>query len=220
MDKKFCIFDMDGTLVDSMGWWERMEFDYLIARGAQPGPQLNALVARLKPLTLIDAAGVFISELGFRDTPQHIADEMNAVMAENYRLRVPVKPGVKEYLEALRQRGAKLCTASATDVRLVKICLERLGIAEYFDFMMSCEEVHASKDRPDVYFEAARRLGSKPADTAVFEDSLRALRTAKAAGFYAVAVYDVHSEADLPELRRICDEYIGDWNRAARKLSC
>jgi HAD superfamily hydrolase (TIGR01509 family) len=218
MDKNFCIFDMDGTLVDSMGWWEKMEFEYLYARGAKPGARLNALVARLKPLTLIDAAKVFISELGFRDTPQHIADEMNAVMMENYRLNVPIKPGVKEYLEALQQRGAKLCTASATDVRLVKICLERLGIAKYFDFMLSCEEAGASKDKPNVYFEAARRLGSAPADTAVFEDSLRALRTAKNAGFYAVAVYDIHSEADLPELRRICDEYISDWHSASLEL--
>ena len=218
MDKKFCIFDMDGTLVDSMGYWQRMERDYLARRGAKPGPALEELIERLKPMTLADAAKAFIAELGFSGTPQQIVDEMSAIMAENYRLRVPLKPDVKDYLTALRARGARLCTASATGAGQVKLCLDRLGIGSLFDFMISCVDVGASKDRPDVYFEAARRLGAKPEETAVFEDSLKALTTAKKAGFYAVAVWDEASSPDWPALCELADEAIKSWSEAAQKL--
>lgn len=218
MDKLFCIFDMDGTLVDSMGWWQRMEFRYLLEHGAKPGAQLDALVARLKPLTLADAAKIFVDELELRKTPQTITAEMNALMEENYRFRVPLREGVADYLDALHRRGARMCTASATDAHLVKICLERTGIASYFDFMLSCADVGASKDRPGVYFEAARRLGASPSDCAVFEDSLQALTTAKRAGFYAVGIYDANSHGDQARLRRLADEYAGSWREALEKL--
>ncbi len=218
MDKKFCIFDLDGTLVDSMSYWRGLEFDYLKSHGAQEGPKLDALVERLKPMTLIDAAQEFIKELGFSGTPESIAADMNAVMREHYRLRVPLKPGVEKYLKSLHDHGVKMCVASATEGELVRTCLSRLGVVDYFEFILSCLDVGASKDRPDVYFEAARRLGAKPNEAATFEDSLSALRTAKGAGFYAVAVYDDFSRDDWPTLRDLADECVTSWPDAAAAL--
>ena len=218
MDKQYCIFDMDGTLVDSMGYWQGMEREYLARRGAQPGPALEELIERLKPMTLWDAAQAFIAELGFSGTAEQIVAGMNAVMEENYRLRVPLKPDVAEYLTILRGRGAKLCTASATITPLVKMTLDRLGVGHLFDFMLSCVDVGASKDRPDVYFAAAARMGAKPEEVAVFEDSLQALTTAKKAGFYAVAVWDDHSLSDWPALCALADETVESWGKAARLL--
>ncbi|MBQ9422096.1 MAG: HAD-IA family hydrolase, partial [Pyramidobacter sp.] len=130
----------------------------------------------------------------------------------------PLKPDVKAYLTALKSRGAKLCTASATGEPLVKLCLDRLGIGSLFDFMISCVDVGASKDRPDVYFEAARRMGAKPEETAVFEDSLKALTTAKRAGFYAVAVWDEASAGDWPALCELADEAVRSWAEATAAL--
>ena len=218
MDKRFCIFDMDGTLVDSMDYWHGLQKDYIMARGVAWDEKIIELVERLRPMTLVDAGRELIRELGFTGTPQSIADDMNAIMHENYRLRVPLKDGADAYLAALKGRGAKLCTASATDVPLVKTCLERLGIAGYFDFMLSCEEVGRSKDCPDVYFEAARRLGAQPSEIAVFEDSLVALKTAKDAGFHAVAVADSANAAVWEKLCGIADETVTDWEEAAAAL--
>lgn len=218
MDKKICIFDMDGTLIDSMGFWRRMERDYLTARGVAPGPLLEDIIMRLKPMTLTDAGRLFIDDLGFSGTPESIAAEMSAVMEDNYRLRVPLKPGIEAYLRALRARGVRLCTASATATPLVRLCLERLGIAGLFDFMISCVDVGASKDRPDVYFAAARRLDAAPRDIAVFEDSLKALTTAANAGFYTVAVYDEASDADWPALLKLADTSVKSWDEATRAL--
>lgn len=219
MNKKFAVFDMDGTLVDSMGYWQRMERECLLRRGAKAGPRLEALIARLKPMTLLDAARIFIAELGFSGTPDRIVAEMNESMRRHYERDVPLKPGVKEYLCGLVRRGAALCTASATDTPLVELCLRRLGVDREFRFLLSCGEVGASKDRPDVYLEAARRLGSVPAETAVFEDSLSALTTAKNAGFYTVAVYDAASAGDWPALQALADECVADWTKAAAEQS-
>jgi len=96
--------------------------------------------------------------------------------------------------------------------------LTRLGIARHFDFMISCVDVGASKDRPDVYLAAAERFGAAPAETAVFEDSLRALTTARNAGFYTVAVADTASADDWPALCALADETVLSWAEAAEAL--
>ncbi len=218
MDKKFCIFDLDGTLADSMGYWRRLEYDYLTERGVEPGPKMDELVERLKPMTLIDAGRAFIDELGLSGTPESIAEEMNEVMRGHYRFRVPLKDGVKDYLTALRARGTTLCVASATDSPLVRTCLQRLGADGFFEFVVSCVDVAASKVKPDVYLEAARRLGAKPGECAVFEDAVTALRTAKSAGFYTVAVYDEYSSEDWEDLKKLADESVLSWPDALRAL--
>ena len=217
MDKKYCIFDMDGTLTDSMGYWQSIGREYLGLRGIEPSEELLNLI---KPMTQLECCEVFIKEFALPSTAQAMADEMNAMMFEHYRRDVPLKEGVTAYLEALKRRGARLCTASATDVPLVRECLTRLGIQKYFDFNISCEEVGAGKHSPAVYLEAARRLGSGPEQTAVFEDSLFALKTARSAGFYTVACYDHVSGADWPELTRLARESVPSWGEALKALGC
>src|SRR5699024_5440718 len=114
----------------------------------------------------------------------------------------------------LKQQGAKLCVATATAEPLARACLERLGVAHYFDFILSCEAVGKGKTQPDVYLEAARRMGSSPGDTAVFEDALYAAQTAKEAGFYTVGVPEASYEQDWPALAALADETIMDWRKA------
>ena len=110
-----------------------------------------------------------------------LTDELNAMMAAHYASDVEVKPGVPAYLEKLKQQGVKMCIASATSVPLVTICLERLGLKDYFEFFLSCVDVNASKDKPDVFIAAEKFLGTPRGQTWVFEDSLLAAQTAKAA---------------------------------------
>ena len=92
----------------------------------------------------------------------------------------------------------------------MKACLDRLGVLDYFDFLLSCEEVGWGKDRPDVYHEAARRLGASPGEIAVYEDALGAAKTAKMAGYYVVAVYDGGTQP-WEELKKLADEAIDNW---------
>ena len=109
-----------------------------------------------------------------------------------------------------------MCVASATAPELMESCLLRLGAARYFDFLLSCEEVGAGKHRPDVFWKAAERLGAPPCGIAVYEDALFAAKTAAAAGFYTVAVYDDSGKEDWDELTALADESILDWSVAAQ----
>ena len=211
MDKRFCIFDMDGTLVDSMHYWKGLGRDYLESLGIHPDERLLWMV---KAMTMLEGAAYFMDTFHIPGPPQRIVDEMEAMMEEHYRRDVPLKPGVKAYLERLRGRGCRLCVATATAEPLARQCLSRLGVDHLFDFILSCETLGVSKNRPDVFLEAARRLGAAPGETAVFEDALYAARTAREAGFYTVAVPEPSYAGDWPELSALADECILDWRNA------
>lgn len=210
MDKKYCIFDMDGTLTDSMGYWNALGDDYLRARGVEPP---EGLFDRFRAATMAESARYFM-ELGVPGPEERIVEDLCALMAENYRLRIPLKPGVAEYLEKLRAQGARLAVATATALPLVHACLRRLGVEDCFECFSSCESLGRSKEFPDVYLEAARRMGAKPEETVVFEDSLFAAHTAKKAGFRVVGVYETVNEEEWPALAELSEETITDWREA------
>lgn len=206
MDKPFAIFDMDGTLIDSMTYWERLAEEFLERKGIQV---VSAdLAERIKTMTMTQSAELFIREFGLPGTPETVAAEMNDMIDEHYRRDIPLKEGAAEYLKALKARGVRMCVASATAEHLMETCLKRLGVLEDFEFLLSCESVGAGKDRPDVYWKAARRLGSVPAETAVYEDALYAAQTAKKAGFYVVGVYDENASDKWKDLTVLADETV------------
>ena len=111
-----------------------------------------------------------------------------------------------------------MCVASATAEELMDACLSRLGVAQYFSFLLSCETVGVGKNQPDVYWEAAKRLGAEPAEIAVYEDALYAAETAKSAGFYTVTVWDDSNQPHWETLTVLADEVILDWRTAAQAL--
>ena len=176
MDKRFAIFDMDGTLVDSMGYWQRLSGEYLASKGVAENTE--KILERIKAMTVAEAAALFVQVFRLSGTAEDVAAEMNAMMDEHYRRDIPLKRGVMDYLEHLRQAGVRMCVASATAGELMEACLSRLDAAKYFEFLLSCEEVGSGKSRPDVFLEAARRLGAQPGEIAVYEDALHAAQTA------------------------------------------
>lgn len=207
MDKKFAIFDMDGTLVDSMIFWKNLASEYLYSKGVKSIPA--DLLEQIKPMTMPESAALFRTEFGLNGDPEA---EMNAMMDDHYRRDISLKPGVFEYLHMPSRKGVKMCVASATAEHLMASCLGRLGVLPCFDFLLSCETVGAGKGSPAVYLEAAHRLGADPAETAVYEDALYAVETAKNAGFYVVGVYD--ESADWEAVNSIADETILNWEDA------
>lgn len=214
MNKRYAIFDMDGTLIDSMGYWRDLAAEYLELNGVARERFTPEIAERIKPLTVRDTGALFIELFGIPATPESVANEINRIMNAHYENDVPLKPGAKEYLTQLKSQGVRMCIASATDRALVRKCLTRLGIIDFFDFTISCEEVGSGKNKPDVYIEAARRLGALPSETAVYEDALFAAKTAKQGGFYLVGVYDTNALAGWPELTKLADELITDWEKA------
>ena len=220
MNSRYAIFDMDGTLTDSMGYWHGTAREYLDSCHIARELQTAELMERIKTCTVTDTAVIFKEIFNISDSIETIDIKINAIMAAHYRDDVPLKPGASRYLRQLQASGVKLCVASATSAHLIDACLTRLGVRDCFDFLLSCEDVGASKSRPDVYLEAARRLGAPSAqDAAVYEDALRAAQTAKSAGFHIVGVYDSYADADWSALQALADETVTDWNKAADSLS-
>lgn len=213
MKKQFAIFDMDGTLVDSMGYWNRLADEFLARRGFPPlSPELQE---ESIALTMEGSANLFIRAYGLSETPEQICAEINGLMEQHYRTDVPLKPGAAAFLARMKAAGFRMCIASSTAPALLDICLRRLGVRDYFEFLLSCEEVGVGKTRPDVYLEAARRLGGTPENTVIFEDILVAARTAKGAGFSLGVIYDVNSDAEQPQLKTLADCYITRWDDPA-----
>jgi HAD superfamily hydrolase (TIGR01509 family) len=199
-----------------MIYWEKLAAEFLERKGVRTvSPDI---LERIKPMTMTESAALFIQEYGLPGTAESVAAEMNAMMDDHYRKDIPLKSGVQEYLETLHRKGVTMCVASATAEELMDACLSRLGIAQYFSFLLSCETVGAGKNQPDVYWEAAKRLGAEPAEIAVYEDALYAAETAKQAGFYTIAVRDDSSRPHWETLAALADEVIHDWREAAQAL--
>ena len=203
MHKPFAIFDMDGTLVASMDCWKGLSLEYLRSHGInEVEPEI---IEKIKPMTISQSAQLFIEHYHLPGSAESVAGQMNRMMELHYRQDIPMKPGITELLEQLQAEGVEMCVASATAKPLMEACLGRLGVLDKFRFLLSCEEVGFGKDRPDIYLEAARRLGASPEDSAVYEDAVYAARTAKAAGFCLVAVYDPSSHDRWEELSAMAD---------------
>ena len=200
------IFDVDGTLLDSMFIWDTIGETYLRSIGYQPKENLNET---FKNMSLHQAARYYQTEYGVTRSIDEIMDGVNAMLERYYRFEVPLKPGVAELLERLRQDGVKLCIATATDRHLVEAALDRCGVLSCFGEIFTCNEVGHGKDEPDIFEATLRFLGTRREETLVFDDALYAVRTAKEAGFLVAAVYDSH-ERSQAEVRARSDLYLED----------
>jgi HAD superfamily hydrolase (TIGR01509 family) len=200
------IFDVDGTLLDSMFIWDTIGETYLRSIGYQPKENLNET---FKNMSLHQAARYYQTEYGVTRSIDEIMDGVNAMLERYYRFEVPLKPGVAELLERLRQDGVRRCIATATDRHLVEAALDRCGVLSCFGEIFTCNEVGHGKDEPDIFEEALRFLGTRREETLVFDDALYAVRTAKEAGFPVAAVYDSH-ERSQAEVRARSDLYLED----------
>ena len=206
--KKYCILDMDGTIIDSMPYWNTLSPDYLREKGIRGC--FDDLPEKLKAMMMPEACAYLKKEYSLPESPEEIREQLSDVMRRRYEEDIPLKKGAWDYLTALKREGAELCIVTATAPELVRLCLQRLGVYDLFSFVLSCEEVGYGKERPDAFLEAARRLGAEPGEIAVYEDSLVALKTAREAGFYTVAVYDRFS-GYWEESLQTADEAIEEW---------
>lgn len=209
------IFDMDGTLLDSMPVWDHVGIDYLTGLGIRARPDLPE---KILTMSMHQAAAYFRSDYGVPFSEEEIIEGINAQIAAFYQDTAPAKDGAVDFLRALQQRGIKMCVATATDRPLAEAALRRTGLIDAFSYILTCTEVKAGKDRPDIFLEAQKRLGTPRERTLVFEDALYAIQTAKQAGFPVAAVYDESSRADQEQIRAIADYYLPSLSGAEEAL--
>lgn len=205
------IFDLDGTLLDSMGLWEQIDIDFLTRRGFEVPPDyLAAICSRSFP----EAAAYTIERFGLPDGVEALLAEWNGMAEHAYGHTVPMKPHAKWYLQALRERGAKLAVATSLPRALYGPVLRQHGIEAYFDVICSTDEVAYGKTRPDVFLLTAEKLGLPPAGCVLFEDILQAVKSGKAAGMTVYGVYDEASKDDWDEIVKTADGVLYNFKDA------
>ena len=215
MDIQGAVFDMDGTLLDSMEGWATAGERYLRRRGIEPRcGEADCLLYQ----GMIGAAEHFRREYGIRDDVQTVIDGINAEVEAYYRTQVTALPDVHAFLRTLKDRGVKLCVATATDRCLAQPVLERLGLMPFFERMFTCTELGTDKTVPLIYDAAAAFMGTPKASTWIFEDASYAVRTAKAAGYPVCAIYD-RFEKRAAYLKETADLYITNYGEALEKFA-
>ena len=200
---KGAIFDMDGTLLDSMPVWKRLTQGYLSGFGVTvtdeeyaacegfSQPQVAQYFADRYPDLPLDAQGIMKG--------------MDALITTRYETLAKPKDGVIAFLDGLRRRGVKMAIATLTARRHAEKALRERDMMDYFDFMLTIEDVGISKREPDIYLKSAEKLGLAPADCIVFEDAPYACATAKRAGFRVCGMVEPAYAAGENELRSVSD---------------
>ncbi|MDR2718165.1 MAG: HAD family phosphatase [Treponema sp.] len=208
---KAYIFDLDGTLLDSMGVWNQIDVDFLGKRGiAVPPDYMNAISS----MTFHETAAYTIKRFALSDSIDGLMREWNDMAAYAYSHTVQMKPYAKEYLMTLKERGLKLAVATSLSAELCDPVLRNNGIDTMFDVICNTDEAGHGKSRPDVFLLAAQRTGVPVGGCLVFEDILAAVKSAKSAGMSVCAVYDKTSANDWEEIKKTADYAIDDFRSA------
>lgn len=216
MEIKGAIFDLDGTLINSLFFWERfwekLGEKYLDDKNFLPELDMQKAV---RTVTFVDASEMIHWKYGF-GTPEEIYTLMYDFCVEIYQKEATFKPGAKELLDHMKSRGIKMCVASASMPDLVRVIFDKFGLDDYIPKIISCAEVGKGKSHPDVFIAAQNYLGISREDTWVFEDSAVSLRTASDAGFPTVGVFDQYNFGVSVE--DVSTEYIAEGDSFVRLI--
>lgn len=199
------IFDMDGTLTESMHLWIEIGRRYLEGLGYTVSPEQNHEMTRM----LLEPMALYMQDqFGLTRSQEQIIDEINQIVEPDYFGTVVVKPTVVESLEAMQERGIKMCVATATDRHLTEACLRRNGIDRFFSAVFTCGEEHCNKRTSLIYDKARAHLGTSPEETYIFEDTYVSILGAKQSGCRVVALEDRWSEKKRDLIKETADVYV------------
>ena len=202
------IFDLDGTILDSMFIWSEIGYKFLEEKGIQLPPGADE---QFTTMSLMEAAEYYIKHFDNTATIEGIVYDINKLVESFYFNEVLKKDGVNEFLEYLKNKGVKMCIATATDKYMVEKALERNGIRHYFSEIYTCNGVGAGKNTSVIYDVALEHLGTPKETTYVFEDALYAIETANKAGYNIVGIKDVSEKAPEKKIAKLCNYFIHEY---------
>lgn len=207
MNIKGAIFDIDGTVINSMPVWHDAGARFLRSIGVIPEPGLGDILFKE---TSVSGANYLINHYHLNLSLEQVIRGLNNEMVKYYSSEASFKGRARDLIENLCRRGIPITAATSTDHELVDVGLKKLGIWDSFKKVLCCTEYHTTKAEPKIFIAAADIMGSDPENTWVFEDGLYAVKTAKNAGFKVAGVYDDISRADQPEIKALSDQYLMD----------
>lgn len=204
---KAAIFDLDGTLLDSMWVWEDLVYDYLSGMGIKSPEGMREV---LKKLSLLEGCHYLKDILNLEKSAEDINEDMEKILESYYRDKLLLKPYVFETLESFKNRGVKMILATATDDALVAQTFSRIPVGHYFSFIQTSNALGIGKKDPRFFQIAIERLDEKPEDIWVFEDALHCMISAKKCNLKVVALKDDSNKGDWDEIVKVADITIDD----------
>ena len=202
---KGAIFDLDGTLLDSMHIWHDVDEEFFRRRNLKVTKEYVNIIKNMH----LPAAAVYTKEkYNIKESVEEIVDEWLDLCAQGYLNNVDLKLGVYEYLKQLHENGIKMAFATASEKVVCEDTLKKHNVFDFFSAYAYVSEINIGKTEPDIYLLAAERMGVSPDECIVFEDIIEGIRGAKKGGFTTCGVYDKSSAKDEEEIRTIADYYI------------
>lgn len=202
------IIDMDGTLLDSMGTWEKIDRGFLEQRRgiAVPGDYMNTIT----PMSYRETALYTIARFNLPDTPEELMAEWDEMAVDEYAHNILPKPHAKDFLLHLKRKGIKMALCTSSPEIFYAPAMKRLGFYSMFDGFATTGEAGRSKSFPDVYRLAAEKIGVDPSRCIAFEDIPEAIAGAHGAGMKICGVFDRYSKKHTAVMKQRCDWYVED----------
>lgn len=208
MDIKAIIFDMDGTLIDSLDVWAESDRIFL----EELGLPYNTSVSQAMKKMHYNSACDYIKETYSLEMPsEEIGRRIMEIVKDSYMHTIPLKPNVYEYLTAQQKKGIKMCVATSNDKELAVGALKNLGIYDMMEFVVTSDEVGIGKETPAIFIKAAEMLGFEPSETLVLDDSVHAVESAKSGGFIVGGVYGGKFADEFELIKKKADFTITDF---------
>ncbi len=207
-DFEAVIFDLDGSLVDSMWMWKAIDIEYLKGFGIEAPKDLQKEIGGR---SFVETAIYFKERFSLSDTIEKIGDDWNRMAFDKYTHEVPLKNGAFDFLSLCEEKGIKLGIASSNSTELIEQVLSSHDIREKFQSIKSGTEVHKGKPAPDIYLLVAKELGVDPKKCLVFEDLVDGIKAARNAGMTVIAVSDDYSRHSDDLKKQLSDLYIEDY---------
>ena len=206
---KGVIFDLDGTLIDSMWVWDQIDIEYLSEKNLEVPKNLNDEIGHL---SFNQVAVYFKERFKLKDSLDEIKQRWSDMAYYHYSTDIKLKEGVVEFLNFLKESNIKIGLATSNSRDLLEVVLKNNNIYDYFDAITITDEVSVGKHEPDVYLLAAKKLNVSPSECLVFEDIVQAIKGAKKAEMKVIGVADSRNLDDRDEIISLTDKFITNFN--------
>lgn len=203
------MFDLDGTLIDSMRFFAKGILKIADDAGIKYGEELLKI---LTPLGYRGSAEYYVNELGVQDSIDHIVSQIEQNLIYQYTHNIVTKPGVEDYLRKIHAQGARLFVLTASPHLVTDPCLQKNGVHNLFEKIWSVDDFGLTKSDTRLFFKVAETLECEPSEIHYFDDSLIALTNAKKAGYNTYAVYDAQNADEVARMKREYDVYVGSFS--------
>lgn len=205
---KLAIFDLDGTLVESLNDWRDISINFLKRHNINYSKELEMA---MQTLSFTECAKLLVEEYKIDADEQDIIDEWINDVKYSYDHTISLKPYAKDYIKYLHEKGIKMCIATAAEKDLTENVTKRLGIYDYMDFIITVNEFGKGKESPEIFLYCKDKFSFDINDCVVFEDSLYAIKSAKSVGFKVIGLRDLINDQNNVEIEKNCDQLITDF---------